>query len=471
MTTFLLVVVVLPIAAVVWKSTGNGWSGFWEVVSSPQAVAALKLSVITATLAVLTTAVFGTIIAWVLVRDSFAGKSLVNAIIDLPFALPTIVAGLVIMALYGPRTPLDVTIGSFHFDADITFTRTAIYVALLFVTLPFVVRTVQPVLIELDRELEDAARSLGASGFTTFRRIVLPAILPGVLSGVAMAFARRGYAVVAVMRRGFGTTGGGFAEAPGRCDDRVYLRASKSAARDVLGAVDALSKETWVDPSRVVLVGHSAGGMAVLAAAAMGSAHASPRIVAVISFAGGRGSDAPDHVCQPERLVESLRVFGRDAKAPSLWVYAENDHFFSPAFARSMFDGYRSSGAPAELAMVPPFGAEGHAFFTAAPVDRWWPVVEPFLAGQHLPTAVTHPRAPVTLAPPEVLTPAGRDAWAAYLASESVEKAFATGGARWGWSAGRRTQKDAIERAVSNCEKHGQGEPCKVVAIGDAYAP
>jgi len=297
------------------------------------------------------------------------------------------------------------------------------------------------------------------------------AMAPTNLSGVAMAFARRGYAVVAVMRRGFGTTGGGFAEAPGRCDDRVYLRASKSAARDVLGAVDALSKETWVDPSRVVLVGHSAGGMAVLAAAAMGSAHASPRIVAVISFAGGRGSDAPDHVCQPERLVESLRVFGRDAKAPSLWVYAENDHFFSPAFARSMFDGYRSSGAPAELAMVPPFGAEGHAFFTAAPVDRWWPVVEPFLAGQHLPTAVTHPRAPVTLAPPEVLTPAGRDAWAAYLASESVEKAFATGGARWGWSAGRRTQKDAIERAVSNCEKHGQGEPCKVVAIGDAYAP
>ena len=163
-TTFLLVIVVLPIAAVVWKSTGNGWSGFWEVVSSPQAVAALKLTLILATLAVLTTAVFGTIIAWVLVRDSFAGKSVVNAIIDLPFALPTIVAGLVIMALYGPRTPIDFTIGSFHFDANVTFTRGAIYVALLFVTLPFVVRTVQPVLIELDEELEDAAKSLGASG-------------------------------------------------------------------------------------------------------------------------------------------------------------------------------------------------------------------------------------------------------------------------------------------------------------------
>jgi sulfate transport system permease protein len=189
-TTFLLVVVVLPIAAVVWKSTGEGWSGFWEVVSSPQAVAAFKLTLITSTLAVLTTAVFGTIIAWVLVRDSFAGKSVVNAIIDLPFALPTIVAGLVIMALYGPRTPLDFSIGSYHFDANLTFTRGAIYVALLFVTLPFVVRAVQPVLIEFDRELEDAARSLGAGPFTTFRRVVLPVILPGILSGVAMAFAR-----------------------------------------------------------------------------------------------------------------------------------------------------------------------------------------------------------------------------------------------------------------------------------------
>jgi sulfate/thiosulfate transport system permease protein len=181
---------VLPIAAVVWKSTGNGWSGFWDVVSSPQAVAALKLTMLTSTLAVLTTAVFGTIIAWILVRDSFRGKSVVNAIIDLPFALPTIVAGLVIMALYGPRTPIDFTIGSFHFDADVTFTRGAIYIALLFVTLPFIVRSVQPVLIELDREQEDAAKSLGASDLTTFRRIVLPGILPGILSGIAMAFAR-----------------------------------------------------------------------------------------------------------------------------------------------------------------------------------------------------------------------------------------------------------------------------------------
>src|SRR4029078_1047253 len=185
-----LIIVVLPSAAIVSRVTDLGWSGFWQVVSSPEAVSALKLTLLMSTLAVLTTAVFGTIIAGLLVRHSFAGNSVVNAIIDLPFALPTIVAGLVIMALYGPQTPIDFTLGGHHFDANVTFTRGAIYLALLFVTLPFLVRSVQPVLIELDEELEEAARSLGASEFTTFRKIVFPNILPGILSGVAMAFAR-----------------------------------------------------------------------------------------------------------------------------------------------------------------------------------------------------------------------------------------------------------------------------------------
>jgi sulfate transport system permease protein len=119
--------------------------------------------------------------AWVLVRDDFRGKSLVNAIIDLPFALPTIVAGLVLLALYGPQSPLGI---------NLAFTRAAIFLALLFVTLPFVVRTVQPVLLELDVEMEEAARSLGASELRVFRRVVLPTILPGILSGVTLAFAR-----------------------------------------------------------------------------------------------------------------------------------------------------------------------------------------------------------------------------------------------------------------------------------------
>jgi sulfate/thiosulfate transport system permease protein len=180
-TAFLSAVVVLPIAAVVWESRRGGASSFWGAVSDSQAVAALELSIVAALIVAAINAVSGTIIAWVLVRDEFRGKRLINAIIDLPFALPTIVAGLTLIALYGPRSPVGI---------DVTGTRTAIVLALLFVTLPFVVRTVQPVLYELDTEMEQAARSLGAGEATVFRRIVLPAIVPGVLSGIALAFAR-----------------------------------------------------------------------------------------------------------------------------------------------------------------------------------------------------------------------------------------------------------------------------------------
>jgi len=181
MTVFLSVVVALPIAALVWSSTKQGGAGFWDTVSSPEAVAALELSLVLAAVAALASAVLGTITAWVLVRDEFRGKALMNAVIDLPFALPTIVVGLVLLALYGPQSPVGI---------DVSLTRTAIFMALLFVSLPFVVRTVQPVLIELDVEMEEAARSLGAGELTVFRRVVLPNILPGILSGLTMAFAR-----------------------------------------------------------------------------------------------------------------------------------------------------------------------------------------------------------------------------------------------------------------------------------------
>jgi sulfate transport system permease protein len=144
-------------------------------------VAALKLTFGAAFVVVLINAVLGTVTAWVLVRDDFRGRSLVNAIIDLPFALPTIVAGVTLLALYGARSPVGI---------DVAFTRTAIVLALCFVTLPFVIRTVQPVLLELDVEMEEAARSLGAGRLATFRRIVLPNIFPGILSGAVLALAR-----------------------------------------------------------------------------------------------------------------------------------------------------------------------------------------------------------------------------------------------------------------------------------------
>jgi sulfate transport system permease protein len=173
--------VLLPLAAVVAKSTDGGADAFWHAVSSRQAVAALRFSILIALATAAVNAVMGTLVAWVLVRDKFPGKRIVNALIDLPFALPTIVAGITLMALYGPKSPVGI---------DIAFTKTAVLLVLMFVTLPFVIRAVQPVLIELDQAMEEAAASLGASPLTVFRRIILPNLRPAILSGTALAFAR-----------------------------------------------------------------------------------------------------------------------------------------------------------------------------------------------------------------------------------------------------------------------------------------
>jgi sulfate transport system permease protein len=178
---YLSVIVLLPLAALVSQSFDEGLSTFWQQVTSPQAVRSLELTVVASLIVVTINAIFGTIIAWILVRDDFPGKAAVNAVIDLPFALPTIVASLTLLALYGHDSPVGIDIG---------LTRTAVVVALLFVTLPFVVRAVQPLLIEMDREMEEAAASLGASGFTVFRRIIFPNLLPGLAAGIALAFAR-----------------------------------------------------------------------------------------------------------------------------------------------------------------------------------------------------------------------------------------------------------------------------------------
>jgi sulfate/thiosulfate transport system permease protein len=173
--------VLIPLAVLVVKSTGKGGHYFWSTVTSPEALSALRLTVGLSVLVALVNIVMGTIIAWLLVRDKFIGKGIIDVLIDLPFALPTIVAGLVLLALYGQGSPMHV---------DLAFKRTGVFVALLFVTLPYVVRTVQPVLLEFDREMEQAAYSLGAGRATTFRRIVLPNLMPAMLSGAGLAFTR-----------------------------------------------------------------------------------------------------------------------------------------------------------------------------------------------------------------------------------------------------------------------------------------
>lgn len=179
--TYISGLILLPIAALAWKAQGLGFGGLWDAISAKDARSAFELTMVCSLIVVVVNAIFGTMLAWTLERDDFFGKRFVNALIDLPFALPTIVAGLTLIALYGQQSPVGI---------NIAYTRAAIVVALAFVTLPFVVRSVQPVLRELDRESEQAAMSLGASSFVTFRRVILPALVPAIASGCSLAFAK-----------------------------------------------------------------------------------------------------------------------------------------------------------------------------------------------------------------------------------------------------------------------------------------
>jgi sulfate/thiosulfate transport system permease protein len=179
--TYLTLLVLLPVAALLTNAFSGGWSAFWAAITEPEAVAALELTLAASAIVAVVNSVAGVAIAFVLVRDDFRGKSLLSAVIDLPFALPTVVAGLTLLALYGADSP---------FHVNLAGTRLGIGAALLFVTLPFCVRSVQPVLAELDAEIEEAASSLGATPRQVLRRIVLPSILPAVLAGMGLAFAR-----------------------------------------------------------------------------------------------------------------------------------------------------------------------------------------------------------------------------------------------------------------------------------------
>jgi len=185
---YLGIIVLLPLAAVVVRSTGMGWSEFINVVGSPRTLHALWLSFGAAVAAAVIDAIFGFLVAWVLVRYRFAGRKIIDAMIDLPFALPTAVAGIALVTIYAPNGP----VGK-HLDTlgvQVSYTPVGIVIAMAFIGLPFVVRSVQPVLEQLDQKLEEASASLGASRSFTFRKVIFPAVFPALLTGFAMALAR-----------------------------------------------------------------------------------------------------------------------------------------------------------------------------------------------------------------------------------------------------------------------------------------
>lgn len=185
---YLSLIVLIPLSAVFIKTASGGWEHFWATISSPRILASFRLSFGASLAAAAINSVFGLMLAWSLVRYRFPGRKLVDSLVDLPFALPTAVAGIALTAIYAPKG----WIGSFAaaHDIRIAFTPWGVLLALIFIGLPFVVRTVQPVLEDLEVELEEAAASLGAERWQTFRRVIFPALLPALLTGFALAFAR-----------------------------------------------------------------------------------------------------------------------------------------------------------------------------------------------------------------------------------------------------------------------------------------
>ena len=284
------------------------------------------------------------------------------------------------------------------------------------------------------------------------------------LTAAAIEFARRGWAVGAVTRRGYGRSEGVYAEGFGSCANPNYEAAGLASAQDILQSARFLQSQAYVDPSRLLLVGVSAGGFGSLASASFSP----PGLAGVINFAGGRGSPADGSVCAEDGLIAAVAFFGKTVRVPTLWVYAENDRFFGPNLARAMFSAFTAAGAPGELIIAPPFGNNGHFLFSSAGIPQWRDLVDNFLRKHHLPTWTE----PITIPIANLPAPTGASTevvkeFERYLASQNYEKAFVIGhNGRSRWISGRRTAEDAVTEALKGCQQAAIA--CKSYAINDA---
>jgi dienelactone hydrolase len=284
----------------------------------------------------------------------------------------------------------------------------------------------------------------------------------------ALEFARRGWAAVVVMRRGYGESGGQYAERSGLCSNPEYVESSKIATQDLKAAIVALARRPDIDATRILAVGVSAGGLATVAL----TADAPPGLVAAISFAGGRGSPRDFTVCHEERLIAAFRTFGKTSRVPMLWVYSENDHFFPPDLAQKLHDAFTTAGGNAEFIKAAPFGKDGHRLFSLAGIQIWTGFVDAFLARHKLllrAEPLPLPVPPGVKAPPQ-LSAKGRKAFFEIDLRGGLHKAFAVSSkGDIGWQTARRTTDEATVDALKFCRKHAKD--CRVVFIDDAPAP
>lgn len=285
---------------------------------------------------------------------------------------------------------------------------------------------------------------------------------------IAMEFARRGFATAVVLRRGYGNSGGNWAETYGRCSATNYDQAAQAASTDLHAAINYLATLPQFDTQRMIAVGVSAGGFATVAL----TANAPPKgLVAAISFAGGRGSDARDHVCQQDALINTFAALGKTSRVPMLWIYAQNDHFFSPELATDFFHAFNKQGGNAQLLIAPAFGNDGHLLFSNKGIPQWTPLVDHFLKKQNLVLLDELLPLPAIkkIAPPQQLAEKNKKQFLLYLSSPP-HKAFAVSkeGA-FGWRSGKRTIDDAENAALATCREYAKSD-CKLYAIENDHA-
>jgi dienelactone hydrolase len=294
-----------------------------------------------------------------------------------------------------------------------------------------------------------------------------PEMTPLAFLPQAIEFARRGWAAAIVMRRGFGDSGGGFAEGSGPCQDPNYLHSASEAAADLNAAIGFLAKRSDIDAARILSVGVSAGGFATVALTAEPPAG----LVAGVSFAGGRGSDKPDSVCRDDKLIAAFGAFGKRSRLPMLWVYAENDHFFGPALAQKFREAFTGAGGKVAFVKAAPFGDDGHHLFSTAGTPQWAPMVDDFLKAQNLVlrSSPLPPPQPPNIPIPRQLSANGRKAFEEFLTG-APHKAFAmspTGA--YGRRFGRRTIEAAKSGALANCPR--TPNDCRVIVVDDTAVP
>ncbi|MBC7580972.1 MAG: dienelactone hydrolase family protein [Tardiphaga sp.] len=291
-----------------------------------------------------------------------------------------------------------------------------------------------------------------------------PAMNPYRLYAQATEFARRGFASLVVMRRGYGTSDGGYAESSGPCDHRDYRMAGQASATDLRAAIDAMRGRADVTTEGMIAVGVSAGGFASVALAA----DPPPGLAAIISFAGGRGSRADNDVCDEAALVAAFAGYGRTARLPMLWVYAANDKFLGPDLAHRLHGAFTAAGGRAQLIDAPAFGSDGHALFSAAGVPAWTPIVNGFLREQGLGSRDLIAAPGVTLAPPPQLRGTGRAAFDTYLASGPHRAFAASPKGAFAFRTGERSVAEAEEKTLAACAKYA-GD-CAIYAVDDRLA-